>query len=185
MKCLDFGLLRTILFPPQWLEPKQRGRQIIRRKAPTKRDESEKIVCARAMQTHSALNLSEGFLGPGMATGSIVSKSGHGLVRDAHWANGPEATYIRCSNQKEDEERGGGRESIWLNRNSRGDIFKPGKVWCLVQTRGCARRASHKFTLSYHLIATMAAMPGSRRAYGARQKVGRNLAHEKSPRNYR
>ena len=109
------------------------------------------------MQTHSVLNLSEGFLRPGMATGSIVSKSGHGLVRDAHWANGPEATYIRCSNQKEGEERGGGRESIWLNRNSRGDIFKPGKVWCLVQTRGCAGRASHKFTLSYHLIATMAA----------------------------
>lgn len=27
-------------------------------------------------------------------------------------------------------ERGGGRESIWLNRNGRGDIFKPGKVWC-------------------------------------------------------
>lgn len=25
-----------------------------------------------------------------------------------------------------------GRRSIWLNRNGGGDIFKPGKVWCLV-----------------------------------------------------
>lgn len=62
-----------------------------------------------------------------MATGSIVSKSRHGLVRDAHWADGPGATYIRCSNQEEGEERGEGRKSIWLNRNGKGDIFKPAK----------------------------------------------------------
>lgn len=30
----------------------------------------------------------------------------------------------------------GRRASIWLNRNGRGDIFKPGKVWCLALTRG-------------------------------------------------
>lgn len=77
-------------------------------------------------------------------------------------------------------ERGWGRASIWLNRNGRGDIFKPGKVWCLAVTRGRAGRASHKFTLSYHLIATIAAL-----AHGASQEVGRNLALEKSPWNYR
>lgn len=82
------------------------------------------------------------------------------------------------------ERERGGRESIWLNRNGRGDIFKPGKVWCLVLTRGCAGRASHKFTLSYHLIATIAAQALGA-AHGARQEVDRNLAHEKSPWNYR
>lgn len=63
---------------------------------------------------------------------------------------------------------GGGRASIWLNRNGRGDIFKPGKVWCLVLTRGCAGRASHKFTLSYHLIATIAAQTLGARSRGRR-----------------
>ncbi|KAK1129719.1 hypothetical protein K0M31_019434, partial [Melipona bicolor] len=55
--------------------------------------------------------------------------------------------------------------SIWLNRNGRGDIFKPGKVWCLgvrvwVGCRGVGR-ASHKFTLSYHQMATIPVL-GSR-----------------------
>lgn len=74
---------------------------------------------------------------------------------------------------REREKERGGRESIWLNRNGRGDIFKPGKVWCLVLTRGCAGRASHKFTLSYHLIATTAAQTlGARSEAGGRQKFG-------------
>lgn len=51
-----------------------------------------------------------------------------------------------------------GCRSIWLNRNGRGDIFKPGKVWCLAVRVGWYRgvgRASHKFTLSYHQMATI------------------------------
>lgn len=51
-----------------------------------------------------------------------------------------------------------GCRSIWLNRNGRGNIFKPGKVWCLVVRVGWYRgvgRASHKFTLSYHQMATI------------------------------
>lgn len=66
---------------------------------------------------------------------------------------------------------GGTQESIWLNRNGRGDIFKPGKVWCLAG-RGGRRwgrgrgvgRASHKFTLSYHLIASIPAQALADRA---------------------
>jgi hypothetical protein len=48
------------------------------------------------------------FVGGLFGTGSAVSKSGHGLVRDARWADGPGATYIRCSNREE-----GGR---WIER---------------------------------------------------------------------
>lgn len=52
---------------------------------------------------------------------------------------------------------GGICRSIWLNRNGGGDIFKPGKVWCLggARARGGVGRASHKFTLSYHQMATI------------------------------
>lgn len=52
---------------------------------------------------------------------------------------------------------GGICRSIWLNRNGGGDIFKPGKVWCLGGARagGGVGRASHKFTLSYHQMATI------------------------------
>lgn len=31
-----------------------------------------------------------------------------------------------------------GCKSIWLNRNGGGDIFKPGKVWCLAVRGGSA-----------------------------------------------
>lgn len=67
-----------------------------------------------------------GFLGS-VATTSIVSKSGHERVRDAHWAGGLAATYIRWRNPE--RVKGGRwrrtRAGIWLNRNGRGDIFKP------------------------------------------------------------
>lgn len=62
----------------------------------------------------------------------------------------------------------------------KGDIFKPGKVWCLAVTRGLVGRASHKFTLSYHLIATVA-QPRLSREPGGRQKFGpREIALELS-----
>lgn len=99
-KCLDC-YIRTILSPTAVVRAQTKGETNYSSKGPAKGDEGEKIVCARAMQTRSALEFVGGFLGPGTAAESVVSKSGHELVRDAHWAGGPGATYIRCSNREE------------------------------------------------------------------------------------
>lgn len=56
-----------------------------------------------------------GFLGPRTARrpGASYLNPDTVVVRDAHWADGPGATYIRCSNREEGgrrKERGSERE---------------------------------------------------------------------------
>lgn len=78
-----------------------------------------------------------GFLRPGTVTGNVVSKSGHGR-KGMHigWMAQGRRTFVGVTGWWVANGEGGGRASIWLNRNGRGDIFKPGKVWCLALTRG-------------------------------------------------
>lgn len=112
---------------------------------------------------------------------SIVSKSGHGRkgCTLGRWPRGDVHSLALPGDGRRWVEEG--RTSIWLNRNGcKGDIFKPGKVWCLAVTQGRVGRASHKFTLSYHLIATVARPRLSREPRG-RQKFGpREIALELS-----
>lgn len=47
---------------------------------------------------------------------------------------------------------GGICRSIWLNRNGGGDIFKPGKVWCLGGgASGVPRISLHYLTIRWQL----------------------------------
>ena len=49
---------------------------------------------------------------------------------------------------------GGICRSIWLNRNGGGDIFKPGKVWCLGgrgRVSGVPRISLHYLTIRWQL----------------------------------
>lgn len=60
--------------------------------------------------------------------------------------------------------------------------LNPGKVWCLAVTRGRVGRASHKFTLSYHLIANCSAAQALSREPGRSAEIwpSRNGALELS-----